>query len=118
MWLPRIGGMVSAVSGWLMARKWGQWLLFYLGGAVGLWINKLVTFAGVALVANNFAVPPLMQYISGPLLSLPPEWINFLALVKVDQAVTIIVSALAAKSLSSIQVAKNPQSPNWTTSGP
>lgn len=116
-YLPGAARLFSALSGWLMGRKWGTWLLFYLGGTIGMWLNKIVTFAGVAFVAQTYAAPAFLEKVTGPMLGLPPEWINLFALTKVDQAVSIIVSAVVVKLAMGIKVVKNPQSPNWTTTG-
>lgn len=114
--LPGIGRMLTGLSGWLMRRKWGMWLMFYLGGAVWRWIEKLITFAGVLFVANEWAAPALMAYITGPLLSMPEHWQQLMGLTRVDQAISIIMSAVVVRAASSIRIQRNPQAPNWTTS--
>lgn len=114
--IPAIGRGVTAIITWLAQRKWGQWLMFYLAAGIGAWIQKIVTFAGVMFVSSEYAMPALLPYISGPLLGLPEAWQGFLGLTKVDQAISIILSAVVVRAASSIKIARNPNSPNWTTS--
>lgn len=114
--LPLIGRMLVAITGWLARRKWGQWLMFYLVTGLGTWIEKLLTFAGLMLVSNEFVTPELLPFVTGPLLGMPDPFPQLLALTKIDQAITILISAVVTKAASSIRISRNPSAPNWSTS--
>lgn len=113
--IPAIGKQITGIIGWLAQRKWGQWLMFYLAAGVGMWIQKIVTFLGVSFVATEYAMPALLPYITGPLLGMPEQWQGFLGLTRVDQAISIVLSAVVVRAASTIKFTRNPNSPNWGT---
>lgn len=114
--IPGMARLLTFIGGWLVRRRWGQWVIFYLVTAAGAWIAKLISFAGILFVSNEFLAPQLIPFVSGPLLGMPDPFPQLLALTKIDKAATILLSAVAAKSIASIRIARNPSSPNWTTS--
>ena len=114
--IPQIGTLLLRLSTWLMQRKWGQWVLFYLGGAFFAILDKVVTWLGVMFVANELGVGNLLPYVSGPLLGMPDPFPQLLALTKIDQAATVLLSAVVAKAVSNIKITRRPGAPGWTTS--
>lgn len=114
MALPLLGGVVgtlvtigsgiaSLVRG-LKASKWGAWLMFSLFTFMGGLIGRLMQLLGITLVANTFATPVFRDLVVGKLLGLPPVWLGFIGLTKVDQAITIILSAVAIRVVDQVRV--------------
>lgn len=94
-WIRGIGLLVSRGFGWIKATTWGKWVFFYLLTFMGGIIGRIFSLIGLTLMVNSFVTPSLMPFIADNLLNLPTEWIQFLALTKVDQAITVIMSAMA-----------------------
>lgn len=92
----------------LKATTWGQWIMFYLFTYLGGLIGKALGLIGVTLVVNEFVTPELTPLISTHLLGMPVEWQQLLALTKIDQAVTVIMSAIAIAVASRVYVARHP----------
>lgn len=101
---------VSALRAMFFGTRFGSWLavtaVFY-GGAV---VMKMAKFVGIALVVSKVAVPAFIDYIAAPLLSLPPTWIAFLSMTKVDQAIGVILAAVAIRAADQIAVKRNKSS--------
>lgn len=114
--IPGISRLMLWLSTWLGQRRWGQWLTFFLLGAAGQFIGKVLTWMGVYFVSSEFATPHMIPLVSGPLLGMPDPFPSLLGLTKIDKAATVILSAVAASMLSKIQIRRNPQAPGWTTS--
>lgn len=110
---PSVLRSIRSLRSWLMRRKWGQWLIFYMAGAVGLMIEKIIFFLGVSFVAYTWATPALVEYVAGPMLGLPPQWQAFLAMTRIDDATTVILSALVYRVTTSFKVERNANSPFW-----
>ena len=90
----------------LKAAKWSQWLWFYLFTYLGGIIGKVFTLVGVTLAVNEFATPQLTQLVASNLLNLPATWVQLLALTKIDQAITIMMSAMAIAVADRVYVAR------------
>lgn len=114
--IPGIGGLLLRLTTWLTKSRWGLALSFFLVSSIWQVIQRILFFIGLSWVATNYASPQILPLITGPLTSLPPEWVQLLALTKVDQAITIIVSAVVTRAISSIRLQRNPNAPGWTTS--
>lgn len=78
----------------LKGTTFGGWLWFtlytYLGGLIG----KLLLLLGVSMVVNQWVTPNLVPYIANDLLAMDPNWVQFMALSKIDQGMTVILSAM------------------------
>ncbi len=92
--LRGIGALIARGFTWIKATTWGQWLIFYLLTFLGGIIGKIFLLLGVTLVVNRWVTPELTPMIANHLLGMPPEWIDLLALTKIDQAITIVLSAI------------------------
>jgi hypothetical protein len=103
-WVRGIGLLVSRGYSWIKATTWGKWVFFYLLTYMGGIIGRMLTMVGVSLVINQFLTPSLTPFIAGNLLSLPTEWIQLLALTKIDQAITVVMSAMAIAMADKVQV--------------
>lgn len=114
--VPGIGTAMMRLSTWLTQRKWGQWLMFYVVGSLGLYIQKIIAFLGVYLVSSEYATPALLPLVTGPMLGMPEPFPELLALTKIDKGITVILSAIVVQAASRIKIARNPQAPGWTTS--
>lgn len=113
-WLARIGTMLggitrglSAVLRSFKATRFGKWIWFglftYMGGVIG----RMFQYAGVALVATEFAAPVLTDVVAGHLLGLPPDWVQFIGVTKLDQCITIVLSAVAVRVVDQVQLRRN-----------
>ena len=98
----------------------GQWTSKVLGnlfgmlqGVLGGLVVKLLQFFGLTLAINTFATPVVLPYIIGPLTGLPPDWQAFLAMARIDRAITILISAMAIAVSARIRL--KPSNPSiWT----
>lgn len=115
-WIPGVARLLLFLTTWLTQRKWGMWLVFFFGSALWAFVEKMFVFAGVMLVSHNLGASQLLPYISGPILGMPSPFPQLLALTKIDQAATIILSAVVAKLVGSIKIQRAPGAPGWTTS--
>ena len=114
--IPGIARLLLFLTTWLTRRKWGLWLTFFFASALWSFIEKLFVFAGVMFVSHTVGVSQLLPYVSGPLLGMPDPFPQLLALTKIDQAATIILSAIVAKLVGSIKIRRAPGAPGWSTS--
>lgn len=99
-----IGALIARGFTWIKATTWGQWLIFYLLSFLGGIIGKAFLLLGVTLVVNRFVTPELTPMIANHLLGLPPEWVDLLALTKVDQGITVVLSAIAIGTADRVMV--------------
>lgn len=114
--IPGMSGLLLRLTTWLTRSRWGFALSFFLVSSIWQIIERLLFFIGLSWVATEYAAPEILPMISGPLMGLPPEWTQLMALTKVDQAITILVSAVVTRAISSIRLQRNPQAPGWSTS--
>jgi hypothetical protein len=73
------------------------WLISALGSAIGSFIFRATTFLGVNLAAYEFAVEPLITYVQAVWVGLPGDLVAYLAFFRVDQFLTIVLSAMAVR---------------------
>lgn len=92
--LRGIGALLLKVFAGLRASKWGTWMMWSLFSFMGGLIGKIFTLLGVSLAVNEWVTPELTPLVSQHLLNLPTEWIQLMALTKIDQALTVIISAI------------------------
>lgn len=103
-WILRIGSHLTRVLRTFRATTFGKWLWFHLFLYMGGLIGKMLWLLGVTLVANQFATPVFTGLIAGSLMGLPSEWVSFIGLTKLDQGITIILSAVAIRTVDQIRV--------------
>lgn len=76
---------------------------------IGFWIASALGAFGLHLVAQEFVVSPALAEIQSHLNGLPATGLAWLAHLKVDRVVTILLSAYAAAaSLSAVRLRKAP----------
>lgn len=76
-------------------------------GAVGSFVAQALLALGIGLVAYNFAMPEFIGLIESQTNQLPPDVYAVIALTKVDVAITIILSAVAANMASRVAFRRN-----------
>lgn len=84
----------------LTTASWKTWIIAFLGLYIVPWIINIFKAAGVGFVyyqLGSYALDNLFGYLKSTLDMLPPEVIIFLSLAKVDEAISIIFAAFAAK---------------------
>lgn len=111
--IPFLGRFLSGISAWLLRRRWGYWLMFYLAGAVGAMLAKLLSFIGIAFIVNEFGMSSLIGYVSGPLLGLPDPFPQLLAMTNIDKAATLIISATVVNSLQKVRIGRKSDTAGW-----
>lgn len=94
--------------------SWGTRVGMVFGGlassVIGGLVVKLLRFFGLTLAVNTFLMPHVLDFITGPLLGLPEDWQSFLAMTRVDHAITITVSAMAIATARRIRMRPAPAS--------
>lgn len=103
-WLAAISGWFKILLANVKASKWGQWLWFTLFTWLGGILGRIFTLLGVTLVVNEFVTPELTPIVAGHLLGMPTHWVQLLALTKIDQALTILISAMGIAVADKISV--------------
>lgn len=99
-----IGALIARGFTWIKATTWGQWLIFYLLQYMGGIIGKVLLLLGVTLVVNRWVTPELTPLIANHMLGLPPEWVDLLSLTKIDEAITIVISAIGIGTADRVMV--------------
>lgn len=105
--LQLLGGLTrgfAALLRWFRGTKFGAWIWFHLFLYMGGLIGKMLWLLGITLVANEFATPVFTGLIAGQLMGLPSEWVSFIGLTKLDQGITIILSAVAIRMIDQVRV--------------
>jgi hypothetical protein len=72
------------------------------GGLIG----RLFGTLGLAWISYQYVMPEIRDYMSGLFSALNPEVYDLVTYVKVDQAVTLILSAGAVKLTSKLMLGK------------
>lgn len=92
--------LLSVVPRWLKLLysffREGKFLRILIGGVVRTGPQlalQLLLFFGLTLAANKLVLPAFRAEIVSRIGGLPGEWIQFLALCKIDQFITIMLSA-------------------------
>lgn len=102
--LLRLGPLIARLWVWLKALKWVRWLWWMLFVNMGGIIGLIMKWLGISFLVTEYAMPHLTPLVSEYLLNLPPDWAQFVALTKIDQAITVVLSAAAIKAADQIQV--------------
>jgi len=71
-------------------------------------VIQFLLFFGVTLAVNTMVVPAWRDIIASYFTGLPAVWIDFIALTRIDQATTIILSALAIAVSRKIRLRPGP----------
>lgn len=108
LWVVRFAGVITRALGALLrmfkATRFGQWIWFYLFFYLSGLIGKILWLLGITLVANQFATPYFTGIIAGQMLGMPAEWVSFVGLLKLDQAITVMLSAVAIRMLDQVKI--------------
>ncbi|MEH6416208.1 DUF2523 family protein [Pseudomonas sp. CGJS7] len=88
-----IGALVSALLNALRT---------YLPGIVG----RILLALGIGMAVKEVALPALIQIIHTKVMTLPPLFFAYFGALKIDIAITLILSAMAAKATQKAMLAK------------
>lgn len=116
--LLRIGRMLAPALRWMDPRRGGVVWLWLLWDSLGRLVLRIFTGVGIGLFAYNFAGPVLVNRVAQPLLALPPDLYNFVAMTKLDVAITIVMSAYAARLIDTVRVRRRGQTGGITQGWP
>lgn len=83
---------------WPLASSIGSWVAGGLAASIGTIITRAMAALGIGYVTYTFAMPEFVSLISTQFVGLPPEVRGVIAMTKVDVAITIILSAVAART--------------------
>lgn len=76
---------------------------------IGFWILSALAFLGIQFAATEFVVEPLLDYIKGALGGAPATILEFLAWLRVDDYVTVVLSAYTtAAATGALKMRKKP----------
>lgn len=103
-WVRRIGPMLRKIFQAVKGSRFGKWIIFYLFYYMGGLIEKLLKVIGISFVMNKFATPHFTAWFAGKFVGLDPMWVSFLQLVKLDSAITVILSAMAIAAVDNVSV--------------
>lgn len=112
---PAIRGWFTGIIRWLTKGKWRYLFAYFLIDLTGSLIKRLFLFLGVTLVTTHFAVPMMRPYLVNALSGIGSPWINFFAILRIDQALTVILSAIAIKAASSISFSDTKYPERWVS---
>lgn len=103
-WVRGIGRLLGYVFRAVRGSRLGKWFIFLLFTYAEGLIKKILGVLGIAFVVNKFLVPELRPWIVEKFLGLDPKWSAFVGLVKLDQAITVLLSAIAIAAASKMSV--------------
>ena len=98
--VKNVGGLFTFFTG-------GKFFRLLIGSVVRTGpqlIVQLLLFFGITMVVNNVAVPEFRNVIVSHITGLPAQWIQFLALTKIDQCITIMLSAFGIVAARKIRL--------------
>lgn len=109
--LGKLPGSLGAFFRSVAPKRMGTWLWYMLFTYLGGLVSKIFTLIGVSMVVNEFVTPELTQLVAGQLAGMPSHWVQMLALTKIDQALTVLISAMGIAMASKIQLQRRAGSP-------
>ncbi|WP_408953707.1 DUF2523 family protein [Lysobacter sp. Hz 25] len=74
----------------------------YLPGIIG----RVLLMLGIGVAMKEVAFPALIQIIQTKVMTLPPLFVAYFGALKLDIAITLILSAMAAKATQKAMLAK------------
>ena len=74
----------------------GAMLSRVLFSKFGAWIAAAFVFLGLELVSYSVAIEPMRDAVTSKVLGIPPEIRAWMGVLKLDQYITVILSAYAA----------------------
>lgn len=77
--------------------KVGQWIVLAFAGSMSGLIARAFVALGIGYGTYNFVMPQFVSMVAGQLGNVPGPMLAVLGAAKVDVAVTIIFSAVAAR---------------------
>lgn len=94
-----------------------EWLWSHAKMLIGIFISTLAIKSGgligrvfgtlgLAFVAYKYVMPEIRDYMGGLFAALNPEVYNLITYVKVDQGITLVLSAGAVKLTSKLMLGK------------
>ncbi|WP_372163656.1 hypothetical protein ACCP91_10420 [Xanthomonas axonopodis pv. cyamopsidis] len=105
-WLTRLGPLLLNIFRAIKGSRWGLWIAFYLFQYGGGIVAKIVKFLGLSFVVNKWVTPELTAWFAGKFVGLDPIWVTYIKMVKLDSAITIILSAVAIAAASNVAATK------------
>ncbi|WP_147675703.1 DUF2523 family protein [Xanthomonas massiliensis] len=105
-WIRRIGPLVLRIFRAVRGSRMGKWIIFYLmvyGGGI---VAKIIKFLGLSFVVNKWVTPTLTNWFAGKFAGLDATWIVYIKMVKLDSAITVVLSAIAIAAASNVAAAK------------
>lgn len=74
------------------------WLVNGLVAAASSFVLQALFGVGVAMVVNEYALPPIIETLRDQLSTAPQLFVDALVYVRADQAMTIILSAYIVRA--------------------
>lgn len=94
-WLRALGRLTGFIFRAVRGSRLGKWIIwtlfFYADGIV----KKILGLLGISFVVNKWLVPELRPWIVEKFFGLDPVWSAYVGLLKLDQAITVLLSAIA-----------------------
>lgn len=105
-WLRRIGPALNRIYSAVKGSRLGKWFIFYFFFYMGGLVEKLVKLIGISFVVNKWVTPNFTSWFAGQFVGLDPRWVAFISIVRLDSAITIILSAMVIASADAMSVRK------------
>lgn len=105
--IPAIARLLGQIRLMLGRTRFGNFLMQVLAGTVGVALVRLLTFTGISIVAYKFGSPVLVDFVAGPMLGMPSEWQTFLSMTRIDDALTVMLSALVFRASMAVKFKTN-----------
>lgn len=103
-WVRSIGRLVGYIFRAVKGSRLGAWVMFFVLSYADSLVKKVLGLLGISFVVNKWVTPQLRQWIVERFLGLDPKWSAFVGIVKLDQAITILLSAIAIAAASRMAV--------------
>jgi len=105
-WVRRLGPLLLNIFRAVKASRWGKWVVFYLFAYGGGIVAKIVKFLGLSFVVNKWVTPNMVQWFAAKFTGLDPVWVTYVKMVRLDSAITIVLSAIAIAAASNVSAQK------------
>lgn len=91
-----------------MGSVFGGWIVRKLYDAAGSLVAKVLSVLGVHLAVQEFALPSMMAQVQSYFSGVPGDLAAHIGALRVDDGISLILSALAVRSAVRVVLRKGP----------
>lgn len=103
-WLRGSGRLLGRLFTMLKGSRYFKWFFFYVLFFLDRIIGKIAMLLGVSFVVNKYVTPNLTSWFMGKFSGMSQVMLAFAGMLRIDQAMTVIISAAAIAAASNMRV--------------